>query len=96
MMITASRLAWGILLLAAAALPGCSGDDDSNGNNAGSGGSAGTGVTGGAGGMTCDTAPEPTDHHTCADLRSVAQGDASFQISSPDFENCGELPAEDT
>ncbi len=96
MMITASRLAWGILLLAAAALPGCSGDDDSNGNNTGSGGSAGTGATGGTGGMTCDTAPEPTDHHTCADLRSVAQGDASFQISSPDFENCGELPAEDT
>jgi phosphatidylethanolamine-binding protein (PEBP) family uncharacterized protein len=96
MMTTASRLAWGIFLLGAAALPGCSSDDDSSGNNAGSGGSAGAGAAGGTGGMACDPAPTPTDHHTCADLPSVAKGDASFEISSPDFENCAALPTEDT
>lgn len=100
MMTIASRLAWGIFLLGAAALPGCSSDDDSNGsNNAGSGGSSGSGGSAGAGatgGMACEGTPTPMDHHTCADLPSVAQGDASFQISSPDFANCAELPKEDT
>jgi phosphatidylethanolamine-binding protein (PEBP) family uncharacterized protein len=29
----------------------------------------------------------------CADIASVKKGDAGFAISSPDFSNCGEIPA---
>lgn len=98
MMTTASRFAWGIFLLGAVALPGCSSsDDDSNGSagSSGSGGSAGA-ATGGTGGMACEGDPPIKDHNSCADIPSVNQGDAGFKISSPDFENCAPLPTEDT
>src|SRR5512146_41173 len=96
MMITASRLAWGIFLLGAVTLPGCSSSDDDSNGNAGSGGSAGTGTTGGMGGMACEGDPPIKDHNSCADIPSVNKGDAGFKISSPDFENCAPLPTADT
>lgn len=99
MITTASRLAWGLLLVGAATLAGCSGDDDSNadtGGTGGSGGGAGAGATAGMGGMECTGTPPVTDHGSCMDIDSDKQGDASFTISSPDFDYCGEIPKADT
>jgi phosphatidylethanolamine-binding protein (PEBP) family uncharacterized protein len=97
MMTKASRLAWGIIVLTAGNLAACSSDDDDNGGSAGSGGtgggSGGMGAAAGAAGMACVGAPPITDHNSCTGIASLKQGDASFTISSTDFDNCAELPA---
>jgi phosphatidylethanolamine-binding protein (PEBP) family uncharacterized protein len=37
--------------------------------------------------------PPVTEHNMCATIASGKKGDAAFTISSPDFTNCGTIPA---
>jgi phosphatidylethanolamine-binding protein (PEBP) family uncharacterized protein len=102
MMTTASRLAWGLIVLAAANIVGCSsGDDDSTGSggtggSGGTSGSGGMGAAAGASGMACVGDPPVTDHNSCTGIASLKKGDDTFVISSTDFTNCEELPTANT
>jgi phosphatidylethanolamine-binding protein (PEBP) family uncharacterized protein len=44
----------------------------------------------------CEEDPPITEHNSCTDIASIAEGDPDFTISSPDFDFCGEIPAEQT
>jgi phosphatidylethanolamine-binding protein (PEBP) family uncharacterized protein len=63
---------------------------------AGAGGTAVAGAGGGAAGMGgagCEGDPPVTEHNVCATIASGKMGDPGFTISSPDFANCGDMPA---
>lgn len=61
----------------------------------GAGGAAGmAGMAGAAGDTSCPDEPPLTEHNSCADIPSANEGDEDFTISSPDFEFCGEMPAD--
>jgi len=69
------------------------------GGSAGAGGSGGSAGAGGTGGTACPADagdPPVTEHNSCTGIASQKQGAADFTISSPDFANCGVIPAADT
>src|SRR5262252_224627 len=59
----------------------------------GTGGSAGAGGTGGTGCPADAGDPPVTQHNSCTGIASQKQGAADFMITSPDFTNCGTIPA---
>jgi phosphatidylethanolamine-binding protein (PEBP) family uncharacterized protein len=86
--------------------PGTAGSAGTGGSGAdagGSGDSAGVGNTGntgtagddagGAGGTACVGDPPVTPRDVCDDIPSQQAGDEGFTVTSPDFDNCGEIPA---
>lgn len=66
------------------------GGSSNGGSSAGEGG-AGASEGGTAGGGCVDPPIVPRD--TCVDVPSQKEGDEDFVVTSPDFENCGEIPA---
>jgi phosphatidylethanolamine-binding protein (PEBP) family uncharacterized protein len=76
---------------------GGAGTTGAGGGAAGTGGgAAGGGGASGTGGMACVGDPPVTEHNMCAAIPSAKKGDAAFTISSPDFANCGAMPATQT
>jgi phosphatidylethanolamine-binding protein (PEBP) family uncharacterized protein len=75
---------------------GTSGSAAGAGGSAGAGGTSGSAGAGGTGGMACVGDPPVTEHNMCATIASGKKGDASFTITSPDFANCGVIPATQT
>jgi hypothetical protein len=45
------------------------------------------------GGVPCVGDPPVTEHNMCTTIASGKKGDAAFTIMSPDFTNCGTIPA---
>jgi len=101
-MMRAFRFACCALLLGATGVVGCSSDDDDDdGTAAGSSGTSGTNAAGagtagddngGTAGASC-VDPPVTANKICDEIASQKMGEEGFVVTSPDFDDCGEIPA---